>query len=111
RLGIDMVLLDVVMPGMDGFDVCRRIRLDQAGVDLPVIMVTASAGREDRLRAVESGANDFIAKPIDETELRIRSASLFKMKEAQDALKRYQAQLEEMVEERTASLRKTLEEM
>src|SRR5258706_12631604 len=111
RLGVDLVLLDVVMPGLDGFEVCRRIRRDPAGSDVPVIMVTSMVSREDRLRAVEAGANDFIAKPADATELRIRSASLLKMKDAQDALKTYQARLEEMVEQRTASLRKALDEM
>ena len=111
RLDIDLVLLDVVMPAMDGFEVCRRIRRDPYGKDVPVIMVTSQATREDRLLAVEAGANDFIAKPVDETELRVRTTSLLKMKEAQDALKRYQTQLESMVEQRTASLRSALDEM
>jgi putative two-component system response regulator len=111
RLGIDLVLLDVVMPAMDGFEVCRRIRQDPDGGDVPVIMVTSMANREDRLRAVEVGANDFIAKPIDEAELRIRTSSLLKMKDAQDALHKYQARLEDMVEERSAHLRRALEEM
>ena len=111
RLGVDLVLLDVVMPGLDGFEVCRRIRRDPYGGDVPVIMVTSMASREDRLRAVEAGANDFIAKPVDETELRIRSASLLKMKDAQDALKNYKAHLEEIIEQRTANLRRALEEM
>ena len=110
RLDIDLVLLDVVMPLMDGFEVCRRIRRDPRGRDVPVVMVTSQASREDRLLAVEAGANDFIAKPVDEAELRVRSASLLKMKDALDALKRYQTQLEEMVEQRTASLRQALEE-
>ena len=109
--GIDLVLLDVVMPGLDGFDVCRRIRQHPAGADLPVIIVTTFETREHRLLAVEAGANDFIAKPVDETELRVRTTSLLKMKEAQDTVKRYQAHLEEMCEERTASLRKALEQM
>ena len=111
QLGIDLVLLDVVMPGLDGFDVCRRIRQDPNGKDVPVIMVTSLETREHRLEAVEAGANDFIAKPVDETELRIRSTSLFKMKEAQDELKVYQSHLEDMCEERTASLRQALEAM
>ena len=111
RLGPDLVLLDVVMPGMDGYEVCRRIRQDPHAGDVPVIMVTSMTGREDRLRAVEAGANDFIAKPVDKTELRVRSVSLLKMKEAQDALKRHQAHLEETIEQRTASLRAALEEM
>jgi cyclic di-GMP phosphodiesterase len=109
--GVDLVLLDVVMPGLDGFDVCRRIRKDPHGKDVPVIMVTSLQTREHRLLAVEAGANDFIAKPVDETELRIRSASLFRMKDAQDELKLYQAHLEDICDTRTASLRKALEEM
>jgi len=108
KAGVDLVLLDVVMPGMDGFELCEHIRREPNGADVPVIMVTAKASREDRLRAVEAGANDFIAKPVDEAELRIRSASLLKMKEATDALKMYRDHLEELVEERSASLRLTL---
>jgi putative two-component system response regulator len=111
QLGIDLILLDVVMPGLDGFDVCRRIRQDPNGRDVPVIMVTSLETREHRLEAVEAGANDFIAKPVDETELRIRSTSLLKMKAAQDELRLYQSHLEEIVEERTASLREALEQM
>jgi putative two-component system response regulator len=110
QLGIDLILLDVVMPGLDGFDVCRRIRQDPAGRDVPVIMVTTLETREHRLHAVEAGASDFIAKPVDVTELRVRATSLLKMKEAQDEVKRYQAHLEEMVQERTASLRRALEQ-
>ena len=105
---VDLVLLDIVMPGMDGFEVCRRIRGAENGADVPIIMVTGSASRADRLRAVEAGANDFIEKPVDATELRVRSASLLKMNEAQHALKLYRDHLEELVEERSASLRLTL---
>jgi putative two-component system response regulator len=111
HLGVDLVLLDVVMPGIDGFDVCRRIRQDPLGKDLPVIMVTTLETREHRLHAVEAGANDFIAKPVDETELRVRTTSLLKMKAAQDEVKRYQTHLEQMCEDRTVSLRKALEHM
>lgn len=109
--GVDLILLDVVMPGLDGFDVCRRIRQHRAGRDVPVIMVTTLETKEHRLRAVEAGANDFIAKPVDEMELRIRATSLLQMKDAQDEVKRYQVHLEQMVEERTASLRTALEQM
>ena len=111
QLGVDLVLLDVVMPGLDGFDVCRRIRQDPAGRDVPVIMVTSLATREHRLHAVEAGANDFIAKPVDETELRVRTTSLLKLKATQDELKRYHTHLETMCEERTVSLRKALDQM
>jgi putative two-component system response regulator len=111
QLGVDLVLLDIVMPGLDGFDVCRRIRLDPMGRDVPIIIVTTLETREHRLHAVEVGANDFIAKPVDETELRVRTTSLLKLKAAQDELKRYHARLELMCDERTASLRKALEHM
>nr|MDQ3346841.1 response regulator [Acidobacteriota bacterium] len=111
RMGVDLVLLDVVMPGLDGYEVCRRIRKDPAGLDVPVIMVTSMSSRDDRIQAVEAGANDFIAKPVDKTELKVRSASLLKLKEAQDALRRHQTHLEALVEERTASLRTALEQM
>lgn len=90
----DLVLLDVMMAGIDGFEVARRIRSESAVPDIPICMVTALTGKEERLRAVEAGANDFITKPIDKTELRVRTASLLKMKGAQDAVKCYQAELE-----------------
>jgi putative two-component system response regulator len=108
--GIDLVLLDVMMPGMDGFEVARRVRANADTVDIPILMVTALSGKEERLRAVEAGANDFIAKPVDFTELRVRARSLLKMKSAQDAVKRQQAELEELVAQRTAELRTALGE-
>ena len=111
QLGIDLVLLDLVMPGLDGFEVCRRIRRDPSTAGIPVIMLTSMASRQDRLRAVEAGANDFIAKPVDEAEFQVRSASLLKLKAAQDALRDHQLHLEELVRQRTASLRLALEQM
>jgi putative two-component system response regulator len=106
---IDLVLLDIVMTGIDGFEVCRRMRRDPVGCDIPIIMLTSQSSREDRLNAVEAGANDFIAKPIEETEFRTRSASLLRLKAAQDALKSHQAHLEELVRQRTESLRSALD--
>ncbi len=109
-LGFDLVLLDVMMPGMDGFEVTRRIRGGTENADIPICIVTALAAREDRLRAVEAGANDFIAKPIDMIELKIRIVSLLKLKEGQDAIKRHRAELEAMVAARTESLRQALQD-
>ena len=99
------------MPGLDGYEVCRRIRQAPVASDVPVIMVTSMTAKEDRLRAVEAGANDFIAKPVDKTELRVRTASLLLMKEAQDDVKRYRVHLESLVEERTTSLQEALHAM
>ncbi|MBM3300821.1 MAG: response regulator, partial [Deltaproteobacteria bacterium] len=65
RPGLDLVLLDVMLPGIDGFEVARRIRQDPQCGDVPIIMVTALSGKQDRLAAVEAGANDFVTKPID----------------------------------------------
>jgi signal transduction histidine kinase len=90
----DLVLLDVMMAGIDGFEVTRRIRNESSVSDIPICLVTALSGKEDRLHAVEAGANDFIAKPVDKMELKVRTASLLKAKEAQDTIKRYQAELE-----------------
>jgi two-component sensor histidine kinase len=84
---IDLVLLDVMMPVIDGFEIARRMRSHPDCGDIPIIMVTILDSKEDRLRAVEAGANDFISKPIDMLELRVRVASLLKMKCAQDRIK------------------------
>jgi putative two-component system response regulator len=113
RLGpdIDLVLLDGMMPAMDGFEVARRMREHPTCGDIPIVMVTALSSKEDRLRAVEAGANDFITKPVDRTELRVRIASLLKMKAAQDALKRHGEELEATVVERTADLRCALRDV
>jgi putative two-component system response regulator len=107
---IDLVLLDVVMSGLDGCEVTRRIRADGRFRDLPVIMVTAMDSREDRVRAVEAGASDFIGKPVDRIELRVRISSQLTLKDAQDALKRHGAQLELLVAARTQALRTALDE-
>ncbi len=106
---IDLVLLDVMMPETDGFTVARKIRQMPGVSDVPIIMVTALTSKQDRLKAVEAGANDFISKPIDLTELRVRMNSLLRMKESQDEVKRYQAELEEMVAVRTSALRMALD--
>ena len=108
---IDLVLLDVMMPGIDGFEVARQIRDSQEYRDTPIIMVTALAGKQDRISAVEAGANDFITKPIDKVELRVRMESLLKMKEAQDAIKKHRAELEATVKKRTAALQESEERM
>jgi putative two-component system response regulator len=108
-LGVDLVLLDVMMPGLDGYEVARRVRADARTADLPIILVTVLDSREDRVKAIQAGASDFIAKPVDKTELLVRISSQLRLKEAQDALKRSQAGLEEQVARRTDELRRTCE--
>lgn len=110
KLGYDLILLDVMMPGMDGFEVVRNIRAGTECQDVPVCMVTGLSSIEDRLRAVEAGVNDFIAKPFDMMELKIRTNSLLREKESREALKRHQAELEETVDKRTVALRQALQE-
>jgi len=111
QLDFDLILCDVMMPGMDGFEVASRIRKNKKFGDIPIMMVTGLTSKEDRLRAVKAGANDFIAKPIDITELGVRVASLIKMKEGQDAIKRHRVELEKKVLEKTEALRTALNEM
>jgi len=105
---IDLVLLDIMMPGMDGFAVAKAIRKVSEFADLPIVMVTALSAKEDRLKAVEAGANDFVAKPIDTTELQVRMASLLRMKRYHDEVKDYQQHLQQMVTDKTSALRKAL---
>lgn len=72
----EVILLDVMMPGMDGFEVCRKMRQDQCLAEVPIIMVTALDDRDSKLMGLESGADDFISKPYDSMELTIRLKGL-----------------------------------
>ncbi len=89
----DLVLLDIVMPGMDGYAVCRRIRENPETAFLPVVMITAS-GDQERLRALESGADDFVSKPFNQSELLARVASLARVKRYHDTIRRQADELE-----------------
>ncbi|HVH93962.1 MAG TPA: response regulator [Nocardioidaceae bacterium] len=89
---VDLVLLDIVMPGIDGYEVCRRIRADERTAYLPVVMITAS-GAQERLPALHSGADDFVQKPFDQAELLARVASLSRVKRYHDTITRQADQL------------------
>ena len=83
----DIVLLDVMMPGMNGFEVCRRLRIHVATAHLPVVMVTALGQPADLVRGLEAGADDFVTKPIDEVHLIARVRSLVRLKFVVDELR------------------------
>ena len=88
----DLVLLDIVMPEMDGYEICRRIRQDPRTAFLPVIMITAS-GDEQKIRAIEAGADDFVNKPFDQAELLARVRSLIRVKRYHDTIEHQAAEL------------------
>jgi class 3 adenylate cyclase/CheY-like chemotaxis protein len=89
---VDLVLLDIMMPGMDGYEVCRRIRNDPATAFLPVVVITAS-GSQEKVRAIEAGADDFVTKPFNRAELLARIASLARLKRYHDTIERQAAEL------------------
>ena len=106
----DLVLLDVVMPEIDGYEVCRRIRATPATELLPIVMLTASSG-EERLRALEAGADDFLMKPFDQAELLARARSLIRIKHYHDTIRQqatelaeWNRELEDRVEEQVAQI-------
>ncbi len=83
----DLVLLDVMMPGMDGFEVCRRIKNDPAIAHIPVVMVTALSEPADKIQGLEAGADDFLTKPVDDISLFARVKSLLRLKMTMDELR------------------------
>jgi class 3 adenylate cyclase len=99
----DLVLLDVVMPEMSGYEVCEEIRRDPETRLLPVVMVTALDSSEERVKSIEAGADDFLSKPINTEELLARVRSLLRIKELHDTVRDQAAQLAEwntMLEQR-----------
>lgn len=100
----DLVLLDVMMPGMDGFEVTRRIKGDFATKSIPVIVVTALDDREARMRGLTAGAEDFLTKPVDRAELSMRVRNLLRLKAYGDYHDHYSQLLEGEVSARTADL-------
>ena len=82
----DLILLDVMMPGLDGFEVCRRLKSEAGTRLLPVVLITALSNVDDRIRGIEAGADDFITKPFNALELRARVRSLIRIKRYTDDL-------------------------
>src|SRR5882724_11284147 len=83
----DIILLDVMMPRMDGFEVCRLLKANPVTADIPVVMVTALSDVSDRLRGLEAGADDFLTKPVNDTALFARVRSLVRLKRMMDELR------------------------
>jgi PAS domain S-box-containing protein len=103
----DVILLDIVMPGMDGFEVCRRLKHDDALCDIPVVFITALKGdKETRIKALYYGVEAFLSKPIDESELSAQISAMVKIKAGNKQKKMEKAELEEIVAERTKQLEK-----
>ena len=96
----DLILLDVILPGIDGFGLCRLLREAPAWTSIPIIMMTALASREKRLLALEAGAQDFVSKPIDEVELRVRVSNLLRLKELYADVAQRNAELQAEVAQR-----------
>jgi len=105
---IDLILLDVMMPGMDGFEVTRRVRQDDTHRLLPIILITALRETEDRVKGIEAGCDDFISKPVDKMELLARVRSLLKVKAYNDLMSNYRKELKSEVTKSTAVMQKTL---
>ncbi|MFZ2633308.1 MAG: response regulator [Desulfosalsimonadaceae bacterium] len=107
----DLIILDIMMPVMDGYEACRILKTDKGTQNIPIIMVTALHDRYSRLKGLTAAANDFLSKPIDQSELIIRVQNLLKIKAFEDFMLRHNQILEEEVRERTKDLKNMSNEM
>jgi PAS domain S-box-containing protein len=105
---IDLLLLDVMMPGMDGFEVTRRVRRMSPIRLIPIILVTALRDTDSRVKGIEAGCDDFISKPVDKMELLARVQSLLKVKAYNDLMNHYQSVLESEVSQRIEEINHAL---
>lgn len=104
----DLILLDIMMPEMDGYEVCRRLRANKRTKDVPVIFLTAKTLKEDIIKGFEAGGQDYITKPFDARELMERVKTQLELKTQREILKNMNVVLEEKVQERTAQLQEAL---
>ena len=107
----DLILLDINMPGMDGFEVCRIIRSNPEMNNVPVIFLSADTERESILKGFELGAQDYVTKPFDSRELLVRVRTHLKLKESLEKLEKFNKSLEEKVAERTRQLKESNEKL
>jgi putative two-component system response regulator len=103
----DLVLLDVMMPGMNGYAVVQRLKKVAGTKAVPVILISALSDRESRLRGLEAGAEEFLHKPVDRVELKVRVRNLLRLKAYADFLREHNRILDQRVEEKTALLRES----
>ncbi|WP_300672642.1 HD domain-containing phosphohydrolase [Desulfoluna sp.] len=104
---LDLILLDVLMPGMDGFDVCKRLKENPATCDIPIIFITAMDAPANKRKGLSIGAVDYITKPFDISEVKARVKTHLTLKVIQESLKNKNLILEEKVKERTRELKET----
>ncbi len=101
----DLILLDLVMPGIGGLDVLQRLKAQERSRVIPIVVITGFANPDSRTEAFQAGAEDFLAKPVERSELRARVRNLLRMKEYHDIVVQHSRTLESEVQERTAQLR------
>lgn len=102
----DLILLDVMMPGMDGYEVARALKTDPATSSIPIIMVSAQVDRHARLAGLDAGAEEYLTKPVDRAELWLRVRNLLRLKALGDFLLNHSSILEQQVRERTSQLQR-----
>ncbi len=107
----DLILLDIMMPGMDGYEVCKKLREDERTVDVPVIFLTAKTAKEDVVKGFEAGGQDYVTKPFDVHELMERVKTQLQLKHQKEQLANMNAVLEQKVAERTAQLKESNDEL
>jgi putative two-component system response regulator len=98
----DLILLDIMMQDMDGYEVARKLKDQPLTQPIPIIMVTSLSDRDSRLKALQAGAEEFLTKPVDRTELWVRVRNLLRLKDYADFMKNHNKILEAQVLERTA---------
>lgn len=106
---VDLVLMDIMMPVVDGYEACKRLKADPATAAVPVIFLSAMAGGFDKQKAFESGAADYVTKPVDPLELEVRVKAQLALREQEARLESDARLLERRVAERTAELKEALE--
>ena len=100
----DLILLDIMMPGMDGYEVARQLKSDKATSNIPIIMLSALGEHSARISGLEAGAEDFLSKPVESAELWLRVRNLLRLKAFGDYLKSHSLMLEEQLQQRTIDL-------